>query len=143
MTMKKNGIVLACVATLAVAAWPVLATTSVFKSAPNDPRAVTVKAKGDGRADDTDAIQQALDQAAEHGGGGLVFLPSGRYRISHSLFVWPAVRVFGVGSTRPVLVLGNNTPGFQKGLGTMVVFTGARRGTNARDIGGIDRKSVV
>ena len=67
--MRKNGIMLACVATLAVAAGPVLAATSVFKSAPNDPRAVTVKAKGDGRADDTDAIQQALDRAAEHGGG--------------------------------------------------------------------------
>src|SRR5690349_2134692 len=89
-SMKKNGILLACVATLTVAAGPALGASSVFKSAPNDPRAITVKAKGDGHADDTDAIQAALDQAAEHGGGGLVFLPSGRYRISHSLFVWPA-----------------------------------------------------
>jgi len=139
--IKKKGIALACVAAL-VATGPVLASTSVFKSAPNDPRAVTVKGKGDGRADDTGVIQQALDRAAEHGGGGLVFLPSGRYRISHSLLVWPAVRIFGVGPTRPVLVLGNNTPGFQKGLGTMVVFTGARRGTNARDIGGIEMPRV-
>ncbi len=56
-------------------------------------------------------------------------LPSGRYRISRTLLVWPSVRVFGVGPTRPVLFLGNRTPGFQKGLGSMVVFTGrqARR----------------
>lgn len=32
--------------------------------------------------------------------------------------VWPAVRVFGTGSTRPVLVLGNNTPGFRHGVGS-------------------------
>jgi hypothetical protein len=36
----------------------------------------------------------------------------------------PGVRVFGVGATRPVLVLAPNTPGFQKGVGTMIVFTG-------------------
>jgi hypothetical protein len=140
---QRGGSWLACGAALMVAAGPVLASTSVFKSAPADPQAVTVQGKGDGRADDTDAIQQALDRAAVHGGGGLVFLPSGRYRISHSLLVWPAVRIFGVGPTRPVLVLGNNTPGFQKGLGTMVVFTGARRGDNARgDVGRIELPRV-
>lgn len=118
------------------------AATSAFESLPNDPRAVTVKGKGDGRADDTEAIQHALDQAGEHG-GGVVFLPSGRYRISRTILVWPAVRVFGIGPTRPVLVLGNNTPGFQHGLGSMVVFTGARRGDNARgDVGRIELPRV-
>jgi hypothetical protein len=104
-----------------------LAARSAFESAPADPRAVTVKGCGDGRADDSDAIQQALDQAAEHG-GGVVFLPSGRYRISRTILVWPAVRVFGIGPTRPVLVLGINTPGFQHGVGSMVVvaFNGSR-----------------
>ena len=82
------------------------AATSAFESLPNDPRAVTVKGKGDGRADDTDAIQHAVDQAAEHGGGGVVFLPSGRYRISRTILIWPAVRVFSIGPTRPVLLLG-------------------------------------
>ena len=72
----------------------VRASTSAFESAPSDPRAITVKGQRDGRADDTDAIQQALDQAAEKPGGGLVFLPSGRYRISRTLLVWPSVRVW-------------------------------------------------
>jgi hypothetical protein len=122
---------------------PAFAATSAFESSPNDPRAVTAKGKGDGKADDTDVIQHAIDQAAEHGGGGVVFLPSGRYRISRTILIWPAVRVFGIGPTRPVLVLGNNTPGFQKGLGTMVVFTGARRGDNARgDVGRIELPRV-
>jgi len=44
---------------------------------------------------------------------------------------------------RPVLFLGDNTPGFQKGLGSIVVFTGARRGDNARgDLGRIDLPRV-
>jgi hypothetical protein len=122
---------------------PTLASTSVFESAPADPHAVTVKGKGDGRSDDTDAIQRAVDQATEHTSGGVVFLPSGRYRISRTILIWPGVRVFGVGPTRPVLVLGNNTPGFQHGLGSMVVFTGAKRGDNARgDVGRIELPRV-
>lgn len=137
------GFLLVGMAALWALAGPVFATTSAFESAPNDPRAVTVKGKGDGRADDTDAIQHAIDQAAEHGGGGVVFLPSGRYRITRSILVWPAVRIFGIGKTRPALILGNNTPGFQHDLGTMVVFTGARRGDNARgDVGRIDLPRV-
>jgi hypothetical protein len=131
---------LVCLFTLSA---PALAATSAFESAPADPRAITVKGQHDGRADDTDAIQLALDQAAEKPGGGVVFLPSGRYRISRTLLVWPSVRVFGVGPTRPVLFLGNRTPGFQKGVGSMVVFTGARRGDNARgDLGRIELPRV-
>ncbi len=138
----RTGFSLAWLVALAVAG-PTIASTSAFESAPADPRAITVKGKGDGRADDTDAIQSAIDKASEHGSGGVVFLPSGRYRISRSILVWPAVRVFGIGPTRPVLVLGNNTPGFQHGLGTMVVFTGARRGDTARgDLGRIELPRV-
>jgi hypothetical protein len=115
-----------------MAATPVSAGTSVFQTAPSDPRAVTVAGKGDGQADDTDVIQHALDAATEHSPGGVVFLPAGRYRISHTLLISPGVRLYGVGATRPVLVLGRHTPGFQHGLGSMVVFTGARRGDPVR-----------
>jgi sugar lactone lactonase YvrE len=97
---------------------------SVLSVRPNDPAAVIVKGKGDGRADDTAAIQQALDNARDKTGHGLVFLPSGRYRISRTLIVPIGVRVFGTGPTRPVLLLGDNTPGFQQGVSTMVVFSG-------------------
>lgn len=117
---------LACL-TAAALAWPASASTSVFTVAPNDPRAVTVAGRGDGIADDTQAIQQAIDRAAD-GKTGLVFLPSGRYRISRTILIWPGVRIYGVGPTRPVLFLGDNTPGFQKGVANMVAFTGARRG---------------
>ncbi|WP_223799717.1 glycosyl hydrolase family 28-related protein [Sphingomonas nostoxanthinifaciens] len=99
-------------------------------SAPlDDPRAVTVQAPADGRTDATAAIQQALDAAAAKG-EGIVFLPAGRYRISRSLHLWPGVRLFGAGATRPVLVLADNTPGFQQGVATMVVFVGSGRATD-------------
>ncbi len=97
---------------------------SVFLSAPDDRAAVTVKAVGDGKADDTAAIQAAIDTAAKSGAGGIVWLPAGRYRISHSLLIPAGVRLYGTGASRPVLVLGDNTPGFDKGVITMVIFTG-------------------
>jgi sugar lactone lactonase YvrE len=112
-------------ATFLVAAGPALAATgSVFPVAPDEPRAVTVKGRGDGRADDTDAIQRAIDASLDKTGHGIVFLPSGRYRITRTIVVRRGVRVYGVGATRPTLVLGANTPGFQKGVSTMVAFAG-------------------
>ena len=105
-------------------------SSSAFVTAPNDPRAITVKAIGDGLADDSAAIQQALDAAAAKPGGGIVFLPAGRHRITRTLYVWPGVRMFGIGRSRPVLLLAANTPGFQRGVGSMVLFTGNNpRGT--------------
>jgi hypothetical protein len=97
---------------------------SAWSNAPQDPRAVTVKGVGDGKADDTAAIQSAIAASRGPTGEGIVFLPQGRYRLTRSIMVPQGVRIFGVGATRPVLVLGDNTPGFQQGVGTMVVFTG-------------------
>jgi hypothetical protein len=108
-----------------VAAFPeIAAAQSVLPKAPDDPRAIVVKGVGDGKADDTDAVQKAVNAAHDKTGHGLVFLPSGRYRLSRSLLIPAGVRVFGVGATRPVFVLGAKTPGFQEGVGTMIVFTG-------------------
>jgi len=133
---------LVCFTALTALATTAFASTSALQTAPTDPRAVTVKGQGDGKADDSDAIQHALDQASEHG-GGVVFLPSGRYRISRTILIWPAVRLFGVGKTRPALVLGDNTPGFQRGVSSMVVFTGASRGDSAHgDLGKIELPRV-
>jgi hypothetical protein len=108
-------------------------SVSAYETLPDDPRAVVVHARGDGRADDSDAIQQAIDSAANKGAGGIVFLPSGRYRITRTILIPIAVRVYGVGKTRPVLLLAPNTPGFQKGVANMVIFTG----TDTYGIGGV------
>ncbi|QYE36570.1 SMP-30/gluconolactonase/LRE family protein [Polymorphobacter sp. PAMC 29334] len=122
--MIKTALVLA----LAAAPTAAIAGPSVFQTAPDDARAVTVAGRGDGRADDGAALQSAIDSAAAKGGGGIVFVPSGRYRITRTIFLWPGVRVFGVGATRPVIVLGDKTPGFQRGIANMLFFAGARRG---------------
>ena len=106
---------------------PAGATPSVLTAIPADARAVTVRAVGNGVADDGPAIQQAIDAAADRGGGGIVFLPSGTYRLSRTIYLWPGVRLYGAGAQRPVLTLGANTPGFQTGVANMLIFTGARR----------------
>src|ERR1700687_5899486 len=69
----------------------------------------------DGVADDSDALQQAINRVQETTTQGILFLPSGRYRITRTIYVWPSIRVIGYGKTRPVLVLAANTPGFQQG----------------------------
>ncbi|HEY1125275.1 MAG TPA: glycosyl hydrolase family 28-related protein [Sphingobium sp.] len=102
----------------------VAGTVSVYQSKPDDPAAITVAGVGDGKADDSAAIQTAIDKAAKPFSGGIVFLPSGRYRITRSIILPPAVRLMGVGPTRPVILLADNTLGFQQGLSEMVVFSG-------------------
>lgn len=72
---------------------------------------------GDGVADDTAALQSAIDRVAETTGQGLVFLPDGRYRISTTIYLWSGIRLIGYGPQRPVIVLAPNTPGYQSGHG--------------------------
>jgi hypothetical protein len=110
-----------------------LFAASVITARLDDPKAVYLAAPafdahGDGKADDSAAIQAAIDQAGNNVREGIVFVPSGRYRLTRTVYVWPGVRVFGYGATRPVFLLADSTPGFQKGIGVMVMFTGARPG---------------
>ena len=58
-------------------------------------------AVGDGIADDTDAIQAALDM------GGEVYIPTGRYKITRTLFIGSNTSVFGDGDGT-VIFLGDN-----------------------------------
>jgi hypothetical protein len=85
---------------------------------------------GDGVADDSAALQKAIDQVQETTRQGIVFLPEGRYRISRTIYVWPGVRLIGYGAERPVIVLAANTPGFQEGITYMMFFAGGRPGFN-------------
>src|SRR6201999_63945 len=87
--------------------------------------------KGDGTADDSAAIQAAIDKVETDHGEGIVFIPEGRYRITRTIYVWPSVRVIGYGAKRPVFVLGDNTPGFSQGVADMVIFAGFRLGAGA------------
>jgi sugar lactone lactonase YvrE len=105
--------------------------SSMFSTRLDDPKAVYLTAKefgthGDGKADDCAAIQAAIDKAGSAAQEGIVFVPSGRYRLTRTIYIWPGVRVIGYGATRPVFLLEDNSPGFQKGVGVMVMFTGGR-----------------
>ncbi|WP_172838145.1 glycosyl hydrolase family 28-related protein [Terriglobus roseus] len=91
---------------------------SVYLTKPDDALAVTAsELHGDGVADDTAALQAAIDKVADTTGSGIVFLPQGRYRITKTVYLWSGVRIFGYGARRPVMVLAPNTPGFQSGHG--------------------------
>src|SRR5437588_7421531 len=85
--------------------------------------------KGDGITDDSDAIQQAINHVQETTNQGILFIPAGRYRLSKTVYVWPGIRLIGFGETRPVFVLGANTPGFQQGPSYMIFFAGFRPGS--------------
>ena len=113
---------------LVLAFAPPALAASVYTTLPDDPKAVQLTgAKGDGKTDDSAAIQAAIDKAGA-ANEGIVFIPAGRYRITRTIYVWPAVRVIGWGATRPVFLLADNTPGFQKGIADMVIFAGAKPG---------------
>ena len=107
--------------------------SSFYTARPDDPKAVYVTAerfgvKGDGSADDTAGIQKAIDTVQEATGEGIVFLPEGRYRITATLYVWPGIRIIGYGARRPVLRLGDRTPGYDDADKPryMVFFAGRR-----------------
>jgi hypothetical protein len=59
-------------------------------------------AAGDGVADDTAAVQAAID-AASTSGGGVVYMPSGTYRVSASLTVHSRISIQGDGDQASVL----------------------------------------
>ncbi len=104
---------------------------STYTTRLDDPAAVYLDAAefhahADGQADDTASIQAAIDKVQSSKGEGIVFVPQGRYRISHTVFLWPGVRVIGYGSERPVFVLGEHTPGYNDGIAYMFFFAGAR-----------------
>jgi len=104
---------------------------SYYPALLDDPRAVYLTpdrfpVHGDGRSDDSRAIQAAIDRVQESTGEGIVFIPQGRYVVTRTIFVWPGIRVIGYGEKRPVFLLADNTPGFQQGMATMFFFTGSR-----------------
>lgn len=93
-------------------------------------------AVGDGIVDDTAAIQAAID-AADAGGGGIVFFPAGTYRVTSSLAHasytmlwgpgWCAIDYFNSGDAATLLA---------DGAGVLV-------GAPIVDVSGIDTASVV
>ena len=114
---------------------PLLAS-SYYPARLNDPKAIYLTqenfaVKGDGIADDSAVLQQAINQIQEKTNQGILFVPAGRYRLTRTIYIWPGIRLIGFGATRPAFVLAANTPGFQHGPSYMLFFAGARPSGNA------------
>ncbi|WP_221031662.1 glycosyl hydrolase family 28-related protein [Actomonas aquatica] len=109
------GVVLVCV----LGSVAVRAGASYYGEAPADPAAVVLRpgafgAVGDGVADDTAALQAAVNAVQEQTVRGVVLVEQGRYRLTDTVHVWAGIRLIGYGPERPVLVLGEATPGFDE-----------------------------
>ena len=97
-----------------------------------DPQAVYLTPEhfavtADGIADDSEALQQAINRIQEKIRYGIVFIPEGRYRLSKTIYVWKGIRLIGYGKQRPVFVLGKNTPGYQEGTGKYMIHFASER----------------
>ncbi|HXP40130.1 MAG TPA: glycosyl hydrolase family 28-related protein, partial [Candidatus Acidoferrales bacterium] len=112
-----------------------LSGTSYYSARLDDPKAIYLTqdnfpVKGDGVADDSAALQQAINTVQEKTNQGILFVPPGRYRLTKTIYIWPGIRLIGFGSARPSFVLAANTPGFQQEPAYMVFFAGARPRAN-------------
>jgi sugar lactone lactonase YvrE len=109
----------------------VVFAASVITTRPDDPKAVYLDVPASD-ADSSAALQTAIDKAEGHAREGIVFLPAGRYTLTRTIYIWPGVRLIGYGATRPAIVLPPHTPGFQQGMGVLVMFTGLGPDATAR-----------
>jgi sugar lactone lactonase YvrE len=121
---------------LTFASAPPLFAGSYYPARLDDARALYLTpdafaVKGDGVADDSAGVQLALDTVHEKTNQGILFIPSGTYRLTKTIYIWPGIRLIGYGATRPRFVLAANTPGYQQGPAYMFFFAGARPRGNA------------
>ena len=117
-----------------------LAGASAFPLRPDDPAGVFLTKEAfpnlaaDGVGDDAPALQAAIDACCDK--GGIVFVPSAKYRLGNTVHIWSGARVIGYGAARPTLLLAPNTPGYGDGKPKYLLhFMGGRPkpGEAARD----------
>jgi type 1 glutamine amidotransferase len=92
---------------------------SIFILRPDDPQAVYFTPENfgisaDGHTDVSAALQKAINQLKNRNNFGILFIPEGTYRISTTIYIPRAIRLIGYGQHRPVIVLGENAPGFRE-----------------------------
>ena len=117
-------------------------TGSVYTQKPADPEAFyftseNYNIKADGKTDVSDELQAAINRLKTEKAFGILFIPEGKYLISKTIQVPAAIRLIGYGKTRPEIILGKNTPGYQSEQNYMIWFTGglAQTGRPAQDAG--------
>jgi sugar lactone lactonase YvrE len=107
-----------CAATASVSA------TSFYPEKLKDSRAVYISPSG---GDDTATIQNAINKVQETMRQGIVFLAPGDYRVSNTIYIWPAIRLIGYGAERPKIILPENSPGFGNPSREKIIFYFAGR----------------
>ena len=115
---------------------------SVYTQKPNDPEAFfftpeNFNIKADGKTDVSEALQTAINRLKTEKAFGILFIPEGKYLISKTILVPSSIRLIGYGKTRPEIILGKNTPGYQTEQNYMIWFTGglAQEGRPPSDAG--------
>lgn len=97
---------------------PTLSGKSVYLDRPEDPRALYLaprdfQPEADGTVDIAEALQKAISRVKAKYNFGIVFIEEGTYKITKTVYVPKAIRLIGYGKQRPLIVLAENTPGFQ------------------------------
>lgn len=75
----------------------------------DDPLAEYLDAS-DGHTNASPALQAAIDRVEQRQGSGIVFVPSGTYRLDDTVHLWRGIRLIGFGPKRPVFVLPDSAP---------------------------------
>ncbi len=83
---------------------------ALSEAPPGDDLYIATDIPSDGETDATASLQTAMEESGKT--GGVLLLPSGEYRITDTLLLKKGRRIFGIGKTRPVIVLAKNTPGW-------------------------------
>ena len=91
---------------------------SVYTQKPDDPEAYyfsteNFKIIADGKTDVSDALQSAINLVKKEKNFGILFIPEGRYLITKTIYIPPAIRLIGYGNKRPEIILSKNAPGFK------------------------------
>lgn len=94
-------------------------TGSIYETRPDDADAYyfipeNYDFKAGGKSDVSDALQTAINQVKREKNFGVLFIPEGKYKISRTIYIPPAIRLIGYGKNRPEFILTKNSPGFQK-----------------------------
>ncbi len=97
---------------------PISNGASIYTGCIEDPQAVYLTndhfpVNADGVSDDSDIIQEAINRVKARYNFGIVFIPEGTYLIRKTIYIPKAIRLIGYGKERPLILLGQNSPGFQ------------------------------
>jgi hypothetical protein len=101
------------------ALWADVDPASKYTRKMNDPEAVYFTSenftiKNDGTKDVSDELQKAINTLKQEQNFGVVFIPTGQYMITKTIYVPKAIRLIGYGPERPEFILAPGSPGFDK-----------------------------